>query len=245
MPPVDLDVLFSADPNEFVATRDHLVRELRAEGDKTRANEVKQLRRPPVPVWALNQIARADPASIRTLVGTAATARQVQVEVMNGADPSALRHALAERRDAIEHVIASATAIIEESGRSVATYERELADTLNAIVTDDEVAEQLQAGRLVNTPRRDDADVDIFAGLPEPTGPRRNRSGSDERVAAAAAKREREAAAQRLRDADKAHRDAIAARDRAQQALDNAQRIVEAAERNLASARAALEALNP
>ena len=239
MPSTDLDELFAVDPNEFVATRDRLVRELRAAGDKTGANELKLLRRPAVPIWALNQIARNDPSLIHTVVEHTASARRAQADVMSGGDANLLRRALADRRDAIQHVVTAALAVIERSGRSTATYERELTDTLNTIVADDTRADLLQTGRLVNLPSDTNADVDIFAGWPEPKRPRAKKP--DER--AAAARRELEEAEQRLRAAEDAHRDAIIVRDQAEQAFENAQRTVEETEQARTAARAAVDAL--
>lgn len=236
MPIDDFDELFGVDPNEFVATRDRLARELRSAGEKEQAKELKQFRRPSVPIWALNQLARSDPATIHAVVDAAATAHQAQVDAMNGADPSALRGALAERRGAIERTIAEASAIIDASGRSRATYEHQLADTLNAVVSNEALAEVLENGRLVSVPH-DNADVDIFAGMPEPVA---TRPREREREAEAERARERghaiEDARQRLREAETTREEAVRAREHAQEAVDEA-------DRNMQAARAALESL--
>jgi hypothetical protein len=238
MPSIAFDDLFSIDPNDFVATRDRLARELREEGDRDQAAEVKRLRRPAVPVWALNQVARTDPALVRTLLDAAAAARGAQIEVMNGADRTALRDALTQRRNAVDAVVAEAAAIIEHSGRSPATYERELGDTLNAITSDDALAEPLRTGHLVNIPAGDAA-VDVFAGMPEP---KPSRAKSDGR--AAAAQRELEEAKLRLRAAEEAHRKALAVSDRAKRDFENAQRALEETDRERQAAQAAVDLLS-
>jgi hypothetical protein len=235
-----LDDLFSVDPAKFVATRDRLVRELRDEGDKERARDVKLLRRPSVPIWVLNQVARTDPASVGAVLEAAASARRAQADAMSGADPAVLRSALAERRDAIENVAAAAAATIERSGRAATTYERELADTLNVIISNEQYAEPFRTGRLVNIDTDSDAELDIFAGLPEPAHLTRVVQARDRSEERAAEKREREQAEQRFRDANDAHREAIVARDEAQRALEQAQRIVDQRERDREAARAAL-----
>ncbi len=230
-----IDDLFALDPNAFVAARDQLARELRGDGDKEAARAVKALRRPSVPVWALNQVARTQAGAIGAALETNEAARRAQTDVVNGAEPSVLRAALGERRAAFDAVLAHAAATIDDSGRSSTSYERELADTLNAVVANATSAEQLRVGRLATVPAGEEADADLFAGLPEPTQPfARRREKSDED--AAEVKRELDAAKQRVRDADKAYRDAVVERDRAARALEHAQQAVDRTERELADA---------
>jgi len=243
---VGLDDLFAVDPNDFVALRDRLVRELRSDGDRKAASEVKSLRRPSIPIWALNQVARTNPDVIRRFVDAAATTRRVQAEVMNGADASKLRAVLATLRETTEHVVDAADAIIEGSGRSSASYERELGDTLNAMASRDEFAEPLRDGRLVNAPAAPDASDDVFAGLPEPTDTQGSKKGTAAPQAAseqrrAADERDLDDAKQRLRDASDAHHDAEIAADRARRAWERAQRAVEQTERSRSDAQAAVE----
>ena len=63
-----LDELFTAVPTEFVARRDELVKQLRAERRRDEANEIKRLRRPTASVWALNQLAREHPDEVAELL---------------------------------------------------------------------------------------------------------------------------------------------------------------------------------
>ena len=63
--------LYSAAPEEFVAARDALVKELRAAKDRDTAAEVARLRRPSVPDWALNVVATAHPDAVNDLLDAA------------------------------------------------------------------------------------------------------------------------------------------------------------------------------
>ena len=194
----------------------------------------------PVPIWALNQVALTDSVSVGAVLEASASARRAQADAISGADPAVLRSALAQRRDAIENVVAAATATIERSGRAPTTYERELADTLNVIISNEQYAQPFRTGRLINIDTDRGAELDIFAGVPEPTHvtrPSRTRDRSKER---AAEQREREQAEQRFRDADDAHREALVARDEAKRAFEQAQRIVDQTERDREAARAEL-----
>ena len=56
--------LFEVPPERFIATRDPLVKQLRADGRKADAARVAKRRRPPLTAWALNQVARRSPEQL-------------------------------------------------------------------------------------------------------------------------------------------------------------------------------------
>ncbi len=108
---VSVHDLFDVDPNDFVATRDALVKELRACGDKEGAATVKKLRRPTVPVWALNRVARSHPDLVAAVLDATEHAQ-------HGGDRDAFRDALAQRRAAINDVARAARDVVAASGRA-------------------------------------------------------------------------------------------------------------------------------
>jgi len=64
----DIDALYALPLDEFTRARDDLAKALRAQGDKDAASTVKALRKPSVPAWALNQVARQNPELIAELL---------------------------------------------------------------------------------------------------------------------------------------------------------------------------------
>jgi len=138
--------LFGLDPSEFVAARDALARTLRHAGDREQAAAVKALRRPAIPVWALNQVARARPDLIGALVDAGAHA--------TGATGDRLRGALTARRELIQEVVRAGRAFIEGSGRAADAHDLDLTNILNAVLGDDSLTGALCAGKLsvVDTP---------------------------------------------------------------------------------------------
>ena len=64
----DVDQLYAVDLGEFTAARNDLVRRLRKEGEADRAAEIAALRKPSVPVWVVNQLARRDRRDIDLLL---------------------------------------------------------------------------------------------------------------------------------------------------------------------------------
>ena len=66
--PVDrdtaLDRLAAVPLEDFVAERKRLAKELRGAGDREAAAEIARLPKPTPPAWALNHVAREDPAAV-------------------------------------------------------------------------------------------------------------------------------------------------------------------------------------
>jgi len=157
--------LFGVDPADFVAERDALARHLRSEGQREEAAAVKALRRPAVPIWALNQVARDDVDAIDALIAAAADAQEEQDALLDGGgDRDALREALTARRAALRHVVHRASEVIERSGRPPGTQQRQVEDALNAVTSSDALAELLRAGELVEI-TEDEADEDLASLL--------------------------------------------------------------------------------
>jgi hypothetical protein len=157
--------LFLVDPNEFVALRTEVVRELRAGGEKDEAAAVKSLRRPTVAVWALNQVAHTQSDLVRQLVTTAEHARAAQQSLLEGNDADDFRATLARRREAMSAVSDAADDVVQTSGRSRDTYTREIESTLNVVVGSSALCAALGRAELVDVASgADDAD-EMFAGL--------------------------------------------------------------------------------
>ena len=88
--PDDPDDLYGVAPEEFVAARNAMAKRLRSAGQRDEATIVAKLRRPPQSAWAVNRLARTDPATVdrfleaasrlatrsRTIRPTSATPRQ-------------------------------------------------------------------------------------------------------------------------------------------------------------------------
>jgi len=240
--------LFAVPPEEFVATRDRLARELRAAGDKEEAAAVKRLRRPTIPVWALNQVGSIDPRAIRELVAASEDARTAQHDVLEGADADQLRSALARRRDAISAVARSARRAVEESGRPGDAQARDIENALHTVVGSPSLTADLARAELAGLDADDEADATLFAGSVSPIDDRampQRRPGR----AASAISRARRAPSRRLLDArEKLERqkgEAAEAAERmreAERAVTDAEGVAKRADHDLAVARRTLDA---
>ncbi|HVM18146.1 MAG TPA: hypothetical protein VM290_11250 [Gaiellaceae bacterium] len=234
MPRVDeADELYGLPLDEFVAARTALARRLRQDGRADDAAEVAGLRKPTVPLWAVNQLARRRGREVAALLEAAERLRSGGAD---GADDR-LRRSLAA-------LVRSASDVLEEGGHAAsdATLQRVGTTLRAAAASDGEERELLRRGALDRElePTGFEAMAALAASASPP--PRRSERRADgaaakrrARVEAAeAALREARARARDLaREADRAEREATRARTAAERAAAD----VEKGERALARAR--------
>ena len=170
-----LAALYQLPLEQFVATRDQLVRRLRAAGDRATAGQVADLRRPPVSAWAANQLAHAAPNAVAELLEVGAALRQAQQDALAGQPGAArqLRTATTHLRAAITRLSARAETLLLRSGHAAsdATLAR-LAATLQAAATGDAASRAaLAQGRLPGDLDPAGFGLDVVAAPAEPATP--------------------------------------------------------------------------
>jgi hypothetical protein len=144
------DELYGAPLDEFVARRNALAKELRAEKERELAAEVAALRKPSAGAWALNQVARTDHGLVAALLGLVDRFRQATDDALAG-DASGLREVQGDARPAVDDLVGAAMAVVADSGRGATDdLRRRVADTLRAALVDPAVARDLDAGRLTD-----------------------------------------------------------------------------------------------
>jgi len=184
----EVDELFTMEPAEFVAARNALAKQLKADGHRDEAAAVAALRRPTVPDWALNSVALQDPDVVADAVEAAEQLRSVQAAALG--DPSAapdLRDAMAQARQAAGALRKASEDVLRRAGRPAGDMSA-LTTRLNETMVHPGLLSQLQAGRLGTAPV--DA-LDPFGGAPAPS----SRSAASTRSGRAAARPSREATA--------------------------------------------------
>jgi hypothetical protein len=139
--------LLALTPESFTARRNALAKELRAAGRRDAAEAVKALPRPPLALWALNRLAREQPALIDAFLAASDTLRDAY---RRGGD---IRAATQPERDAEARVVACATEVALAHGRSVTdSVLRGLGQTVHAAAASAEVGQLLRDGRLIREP---------------------------------------------------------------------------------------------
>jgi hypothetical protein len=182
---------------DFVSERDRLAGELRAAGDKVAAAALKKLPRPTVNVWALNQVARREPALVK--------------EVLAAGDEKTgdVRSRTVRFRAAISRVVDVAARVLVEAGRGTSpAVLRKIERALEAAPFADEDDQAALAAGLLGKDLAPDEDDDPLAAMlgaslagaeraPPGPSPAARASAKEQRAAEQARLRERLAAAEK------------------------------------------------
>jgi hypothetical protein len=192
----ELDALYAVVPAEFVDARNDLARRLKQAGQADAADEVKALRKPTVPVWVVNQLARSHPHEMEALLQAGERLRAAQEKALTG-EADELRLATAEERSALRGLTQHASALLEAEGHGAgaATLER-VASTLRGAATDPAGRGLLAAGRIGEEISA--GGFGAFAGMKIPPAPARRRSGGKAKRGPSPA--QRQATLRKLRD---------------------------------------------
>ena len=146
--------LYALPLDEFTGARNALAKELAAGGDKDAAAEVRALKKPGVPAWAVNQVARAYPEAVESLFEAGALLRDAQKKLIRSGDAAAVKEATAAERKAVRDLVDRARKILSDAGHTPneALLER-VADTFYA-TTVDEGREAVRNGTLTKELKR-------------------------------------------------------------------------------------------
>ncbi len=243
----EADELYALPLDEFTSARNELEKRLRKDGQRDEAAEVKALRKPTVPAWALNQVARQRPGEVGDLIDAGRRVREAQDELLAGGDREALDRAGSDQRALVRTLVRATVDAGKEGGIGTgAAFEDKVGATLRAAAADDEVGAQLVAGRL----EREHEAVGLLGFEAGPAVPARDSPAPKKRAGRAPKKRsakkkgdddaEREAAAEKRR-AEARERKRLKALETAAKAEQRARRAAEAAEQATAKERVTAE----
>jgi DNA repair exonuclease SbcCD ATPase subunit len=246
--------LFATPPDEFVATRNALVKQLKGDGDRESAATVAAMRRPAWTDWALNVVAAEDTAVVDRWAEAAAEMRDAQRAAFAGRDVD-LRGAINQLRDRAGELARSADKVLKRHRRPSALAD--ITERLGEVAADETASERLRTGTLIDA--GSDGDDPFAAITAEPTRSRPRAQAKSRTKAATKTKTEpatersakptakatdragdRRRAERELKEAERVHR--LVNRDlgRADSAVRQASKVVETATEALAQAEANL-----
>jgi len=226
------DELYGLPLQDFVAARNAQAKELRGAGRRDEAEAVRELQKPTLPSWVVNQLARGRELDVRRL------AKAGEALQKGPADAAGFAEARREETEVLRRLLRAARDVLEAAGRppSGTTLER-VGTNLRAAAVSDDQRDALLRGRLAED--LEPAGFEVLAQSVAAAG-----SGRKSRPAAAARTR----AAQRLkavrRKAEQAEAEAESLEQTMTQAEDelaNAKRAARDAERRLETARSKAE----
>ena len=138
----EVDRLYELPLEEFTAARNELAKRL---GDTS----VKQLKKPTVPAWTVNQLARTREVDVRRLLRAGEQLEQAQKRAVEGGDQQAFERARDAERDALRRLRSQAADLLRAGGHPAndSTLER-VGSTLRAGSATEEGRAVLRAGRL-------------------------------------------------------------------------------------------------
>lgn len=231
---------------EFTDRRNSKAKELKAAGQREPAAEVAQLKKPPVAVWAVNQLARRDKAGLERLRRAGEAVVQAQSGAVTGRKNAALE--LRSASDALQRELEAA---VRETGNVLRADEhaadeatlRRVQEMLRlAAVSGGETWDRLLRGALISEPRAGEDMLTAAFALPaaEDGGARASRAKASEASTARAAARAAEETEKRI-EMEHVLRTAKADEEVAQQAAQTAHRLREEADRIATDARRAGE----
>jgi hypothetical protein len=238
--------LLAGSLNEFTNRRNAKAKKMKAAGQRELAAEVAGLKKPPVAVWAVNQLARRNKPVLERL----RRAGEVVVQAQSGA-VAGRTNAAAELRSASEALQRELEAAVREAGDVLragdhaadeATLRRVQEMLRLAAVSGGETWDRLQRGGLISEPRAGEDMLTAAFAL----GSARGASGGAPRVKASEARAERTAAREAAEtekriETDHVLRTAKADEEVAQQAAQSARRLREEADRIAVDAKRAGE----
>lgn len=124
--------LYSLPLERFTQARNDLVERLRKEGRQDEARRIKALRKPSLPAWVVNQLARSESDSVTRLL-------LLRDEMASFAGVDDLRRLGAEKRDLLNSLLERARAVLEQSGHPAgASTIDAITKTLQAGASEDE-----------------------------------------------------------------------------------------------------------
>ena len=150
----EIDRLYSLPLEEFTRERDELAKRLRKDGDTGAAAAVKELKKPSVAAWAVNQVQRDRPEEVRELIEVTDELHRVYAKLSSAGARERLEEAAEIQRRLIQSLVRCAKQLLEAGGHSAsdATLTK-VADTLRAAALDEEAREQVGRGRVVKEQR--------------------------------------------------------------------------------------------
>lgn len=215
----ELDRLYALPAADFTSGRDELVKRLRAGGLANEAEQVKRLRKPTLPVWLANRLAREAEVDVQRLLRAGEALATSQAEAAAGREAGGFAAARRDEQDALERLARAARAVAEREGLGAPVVERAVR-TLRAASLSDEGRDLLKRGRLAEELEQPgfEALADFPSAAPRQPGKKAEPWGdkAPRRRALEEARRAVRTLEARARELDSAARKAERAADRAE-----------------------------
>ncbi|MDQ0718436.1 hypothetical protein QFZ55_007888 [Streptomyces luteogriseus] len=139
------DELYALRPEEFTAARASAMASARTAGDRELAERIRTLRKPSLAAWVSNLLVRTSPGEVEPLLRLGEGLRQAHQDL----DGTQLRELSRRQHALIRALSLQARQLAKEAGHPIGeSVQREVENTLHAVLADPEAAEAWAGGRL-------------------------------------------------------------------------------------------------
>lgn len=139
------DALYAAPAADFIATRNELAKQLKADGDQLGSTRLKALRKPTVAAWLANLVSREQPDEIDDLLALGDEFREATTDL----DGERLRELTPKRHKAIDVLVKAAGKLADQHSQKVsADVGQKLRETLDAALVDPAAGDAVREARL-------------------------------------------------------------------------------------------------
>ncbi len=139
------DALYASPAADFIATRNELAKQLKADGDQLGSTRLKAMRKPTVAAWVANLLARKLPDELDDLLALGDEFREATADL----DGDRLRELTPRRHKMLDKLSTDATRLAGDEGQKVsADVGQKLRETLDAALVDPAAGDAVREGRL-------------------------------------------------------------------------------------------------
>ncbi|GGV85235.1 hypothetical protein ABZ178_28295 [Streptomyces massasporeus] len=139
------DELYALRPEEFTAARASAMASARTAGDRELAERIRTLRKPSLAAWVSNLLVRSSPGEVEPLLRLGEGLRQAHQDL----DGTQLRELSRRQHALIRALSLQARQLAKEAGHPIGeSVQREVENTLHAVLADPEAARAWAGGRL-------------------------------------------------------------------------------------------------
>ncbi|MEU1006019.1 hypothetical protein [Streptomyces tibetensis] len=140
-----VDELYALRPEEFTAARASAMAAARTAGDRELAERIRALRKPSLAAWVSNLLVRSSPGEVEPLLRLGEGLRQAHQDL----DGAQLRELSRRQHALIRALSMQARLLAKEAGHPIGeSVQREVENTLHAVLADPEAARAWAGGRL-------------------------------------------------------------------------------------------------
>ncbi|MEV6267660.1 hypothetical protein AB0L64_10850 [Kribbella sp. NPDC051936] len=208
------DAVYAAPAADFIATRNELAKQLKADGDALASTRLKALRKPTVAAWIANLVARRLPDELDDLLALGDEFREATADL----DGERLRELTPKRHQLLDKLSKEAARLADEEGQKVsADVGQKLRETLDAALVDPAAGDAVREGRLSSALRHVGFGVVDETGEPSNVTPLTDerRQAARDRRKAQQAETDEKATAERKREAAQREQDEREAAEKA------------------------------